>query len=62
MKFTAHLITLHEAVLGIRVKSKTEQLGAFAQLRAQSDAKKQKLLGMVLSLGKHTLSWLCWVL
>lgn len=51
MKFPAHPITLPEAVLGIRVKIKTEE-GALVQLRAQSAAERQQLLGIIFFTGK----------
>lgn len=51
-KFTAHPIMLHEVVLGIRVKIKMEKLGALVQVRAQSAAERQELLGIIFFTGK----------
>lgn len=51
--------TAHEALLGIRIKSKTEKLVALVQLRGDKvlqGGRRRELLGMILSLGKHTLN------
>lgn len=51
--------TTHEALLGIRIKSKTEKLVALVQLREDKvlrGGRRQELLGVILSLGKHTLN------
>lgn len=52
MKFTAYPIRLHKAVLGIRVKIKTEKLGVLVQLRTQSAAERQQLFGIIFFTGK----------
>lgn len=48
---------VHEALLVIRIKNKTEKLGALVQVREDKllrGGRRQELLGIILSLGKHT--------
>ena len=53
---------MHEAVLGIRAKNQTEKPAASVQPRADTllqGGRRQQLLGIILSLGKHPRSWHC---